>query len=269
MEDLGGRDEKGGDKLVINGYHTLVEYLSLGLAIETGCVVTRVVHKIDENKVEVVTTRGTWLADYVVLTVPLGVLKANSITFCPALSREKIEAIHGLGFGALNKIALRFSQIFWSPKCSWMSAILSDCKKELGLVEMHNLYKKSAEPLLMIYVNPSVTYNREVKNWTDNEMIEMALNVLCRYFGDVPRKLFLEGIVTAWHRDPFARGSYSYVPLHCSASLHDQLSLPEMNGRLLFAGEATFREHPGTVDGAYSSGQREAKRIINTVFPSK
>ena len=43
-------------------------------------------------------------ADAVILTVPLGVLKAQAISFHPPLPEWKTQAIHNLGFGLLNKV---------------------------------------------------------------------------------------------------------------------------------------------------------------------
>lgn len=43
-------------------------------------------------------------AEAVLVTVPLGVLKENVITFDPPLSEEKQSAIERLGFGNLNKV---------------------------------------------------------------------------------------------------------------------------------------------------------------------
>lgn len=44
------------------------------------------------------------LQDAVIITVPLGVLKAQSITFDPPLPEWKQQAISNLGFGLLNKV---------------------------------------------------------------------------------------------------------------------------------------------------------------------
>lgn len=52
----------------------------------------------------VVTGAGSVLtADAVVVTVPLGVLKAGALRFVPELPAWKQEAVRKLGFGDLNK----------------------------------------------------------------------------------------------------------------------------------------------------------------------
>jgi len=42
--------------------------------------------------------------DAVVVTVPLGCLKAGDVRFQPPLPEEKQAAIRGLGYGLLNKV---------------------------------------------------------------------------------------------------------------------------------------------------------------------
>lgn len=43
-------------------------------------------------------------ADAVIISVPLGVLKAGGISFQPSLPEWKQQAINNLGFGLLNKV---------------------------------------------------------------------------------------------------------------------------------------------------------------------
>ena len=52
----------------------------------------------------------------VVVTAPLGVLKADKIRFSPPLPDYKTEAIKRLGFGNLNKIVMYFDERFWDDK---------------------------------------------------------------------------------------------------------------------------------------------------------
>ncbi len=65
---------------------------------------------------------------------------------------------------------------------------------------------------------------------------------------------------TAWGRDPWALGSYSYLPV--GAAPQDRAVLREpVHGRLFFAGEATDASAPSTVHGALASGARVAAQV--------
>src|SRR5579859_1702077 len=59
------------------------------------------------------TTEEIFYADAVIVTVPLGCLKRNAITFIPALPQRIKSAISNLGYGILERIFLRFPRAWW------------------------------------------------------------------------------------------------------------------------------------------------------------
>ena len=71
-----------------------------------------------------------------------------------------------------------------------------------------------------------------------------------------------EWAVSSWTHDPCSMGCYSGP----SNTDPDQERLPDAlaapHGRVLFAGEATARIGASTVDGAWLTGIREAKRLL-------
>jgi polyamine oxidase len=78
-------------------------------------------------------------------------------------------------------------------------------------------------------------------------------------FGSVPQPA--EALTTGWTEDPWALGSYSYVPI--GARVDDMRSLAEpVSDRLLLAGEATAPTSYGTVHAAFASGLRAAARAL-------
>ena len=58
--------------------------------------------------------------DAVILTLPLGVLKAGRVTFTPGLPARQARAIARLGMGLLDKVYLRFDDIFWDARDTWI-----------------------------------------------------------------------------------------------------------------------------------------------------
>lgn len=53
-------------------------------------------------------------AQHVIVTVSLGVLKANyKSIFSPPLPPRKVNSIEALQFGTMNKIILEFKKPFW------------------------------------------------------------------------------------------------------------------------------------------------------------
>jgi hypothetical protein len=66
---------------------------------------------------------------------------------------------------------------------------------------------------------------------------------------------------TGWTLDPYTRGAYSHVAVGATPADFDRLAAP-VGQRLLFAGEATCRQHWACVHGAHVSGLREAARLL-------
>jgi monoamine oxidase len=61
--------------------------------------------------------------DRVIVTAPLGVLKSRDIWFVPQLPKKVEQAIDGLGSGVLDKLILRFDEVFWNKECDWFNFI--------------------------------------------------------------------------------------------------------------------------------------------------
>lgn len=70
-------------------------------------------------------------------------------------------------------------------------------------------------------------------------------------------------LVTRWDRDPWARGSYSALPVGASASVRQVLQRAVVGDRIVLAGEYTSTTHPATVHGAYRSGMAAAERLLD------
>jgi polyamine oxidase len=67
-------------------------------------------------------------------------------------------------------------------------------------------------------------------------------------------------VCSHWASDPDTNGAYSYLRAGATQAVRDDLAGPILDG-LWFAGEATWRDHPGTLHGAWFSGERAADRI--------
>lgn len=80
----------------------------------------------------------------------------------------------------------------------------------------------------------------------------------------VPEPLAM--VRTSWSADPWARGSYSFLPVGADPTLRTALAQP-IDGRLFFAGEATSSAAPATVHGALESGSRVAAEVAAAAEP--
>jgi monoamine oxidase len=75
------------------------------------------------------------------------------------------------------------------------------------------------------------------------------------------RAEFEGGVMHDWGRDPFARGSYSYITVGGGDA---RLVLAEpVEDTLFFGGEATANDgQGGTVNGALETGERAAREAL-------
>jgi len=212
-----------------------------------------------------------YCADYVIITVSLGVLKNHADKlFCPTLPAEKVEAINSIGYGHVNKIFLDYTRPFWvwhegGIKFAWSPDELanrSDWTRGLSAVEE----VEGSKHVMCAYVSGPEALDMEKAS--DEEVAEGITRVLRQFTGDASLPFPCSVLRSKWSTDPYFCGSYSYLGMQSSVGHQCDLSCP-LPGPcepsppiLLFAGEATCAGHYSTVHGARLSGIREAERII-------
>ncbi|GAB2963600.1 FAD-dependent oxidoreductase [Saccharothrix stipae] len=242
-----------GDSVLHQGYQSVVDALAEGLDVRLEHVVTRV--DTGDGRVRVTTDRGGFEADKVLVTVPLGVLKAGAVRFEPSLPEAKRSAIARLGFGTLNKIALHYREPFW-PRDQYVFGYLCRDTDRYPTVVI-SMWKSHGKPVLVMLLGASL--GREMETWSDEEVAGYATTVVHDLFGaGAPAPELVSR--TAWSSDPFARGTYTCIGVDSSAKDIGTLAEP-VGDRLFFAGEGTNPYHWGCVHSAYESGRREAARI--------
>jgi len=247
-----GEDISGGDVLFEEGYDKITDFLATGLDIRLESVVKTISY--GESGVVVNTSQDEFKGDRVIVTVPLGVLKAGDITFNPALPEEKLSAISRLGFGVLNKVWLGFPSVFWDN--TDIHNYFSEPKGHFN--EWVNWHKASGNNYLLGF--NAASYGVEIESKTDEEIVAEAMSILRLMWGeDIPDPT--SHVITRWKSDPYAKGSYSFIKVGSVSA--DRVTLAaSVSDRVFFAGEATDTAHSATTNGAYDSGIREAAKIV-------
>lgn len=191
-----------------------------------------------------------------VVTVPIGVLKAGELTFDPPL-REKENAIALIESGHVVKIAFRFRERFW-PDVNFLH---SDDR----YVPTWWTSAPFRSPILTAWAGGHAADALLAES--EDARIDRVLDAMSRAW-NVPRKrldALLVGTYTHdWQRDPFSRGAYSYAAVGGQHAAQ-QLAKP-VKGTLFFAGEATSSDETGTVAGAIESGFRAARELLHLRF---
>ena len=248
-----GGEESGGDVLLPGGYDKIVQAVARTVDVRFSHVVASI--DTSGDRVVVATSLGKFFANAVIVTVPLGVLKAGSIQFLPPLPEAATTAIARLGMGTLSKTCLRFESAFW-PADAELIDIIPDASRRGQWVESLNLVGLVDVPALMMF--NAGKFARAIETMTDAEVTASATAALKPAFPKVSAPIGM--LRSAWSVDPFALGSYSFIGVGSSPADRDALAAPE--GRRFFAGEACSRDHAGTVHGAYSSGEAAAKAVL-------
>jgi monoamine oxidase len=239
----------GADVILTEGYDSIIAPLAAGLDIRLNTSVSKIWY--DDDGVEV----DGEPADYVVCTVPLGVLKSGKITFDPPLPRELRDAISEIGFGSVTKIAIKFPEPFWDTGTQYFG-MMTEPK---GRWNYWLNYRTFSDENILLGLSVG-DYAPFADRMSKAAMTEDALDVLRSVWGDkvgVPTAV----LTTHWSQDPHFLGAYSYPQAGGLIAQFRAFEKPVSN-RVLFAGEHTEFDHLGTTHGALLSGRRAADAIL-------
>jgi len=239
---------------VLNGYGNLVVKWGADVLVSLNTKVEAI--DWSEKHVRVETTKGTLRGRCVLTTVANGILAARHIRFKPGLPDWKVDAIEGLPTGAENKVGVHFDKDIFGPDgrgayYSWTG------RDEVAEVEA------SVMGLNVAIVFSSGRRAAWLEEQGQQAGHDFAVNRIVDVFGNDIRKSVTRSIVSAWTRDPWTLGSYSYA-LPGQSHQRKELARP-IDDKVFFAGEATMKTLWGTSNGAYLSGVRAAQEISNTL----
>ena len=214
----------------------------------------------------------TFIADIVVVTVPLGVLKVKCASLFPdnILPRSKIESIKKLGFGKVLKLFLTFSSVFWNDDddrgdSRWLIVPSPDN----GNFQIFLDYSvATGRPILLGFAGGENAAILEDCNFAT--MVEKACISLSKGTGFTKawvRAHLISAKTTNWGNNPYTYGAYSF--LHKSSNKSDRYNLQapirlgdSTTTNLYFAGEACHLSWSGTAHGAIDSGTKVALQIV-------
>jgi predicted NAD/FAD-dependent oxidoreductase len=245
----------------VNGYATIMRYLAR--VINERILLQTQVDEIHWSRhgVRIRATRcGQPLeiqARCVVITLPIGVLREQRVTFTPPLPLEKQLTINAIAMGPVIKVVLDFRSSFWehvdngrfhdagffhAPQFGFRTLWTRLPQRAPLLVAWaaggaaQRLIEQRVNPMYAALettqaVFPTVDVHAELRN---------------AYYHD-------------WQADPYACGAYSFLRVD-GADARSSLGV-SIENTLFFAGEATSSDQPGTVAGALESGYRAADEI--------
>ncbi len=246
----------GKDVLFPSGYDAVPNQIAIGLDIRLSTSVTAV--DASGTGVKITTNSGSLTADYVVCTVPLGVLKTNAITFSPALPSAMQTAISRVKVGYVNKVFCNFDTNFWGTTNQYFGAHTA----QKGMLNYWLSYRKfsSINCLVGLAVGNA---GKTIEGLSNAEISSAVTSQLRSMFGSsTPAPTAINP--TRWTADPLAGGAYTFPNLGAVAPGDWDALGGTLNNKVYFAGEHTSSSYRGTVHGAILQGQRAADAILST-----
>ncbi|WVZ19392.1 hypothetical protein V8G54_006714 [Vigna mungo] len=224
----------GAHCMIKGGYSSVVESLGEGITIHLNHVITNVSYGIKEPgqsyKVKVSTTNDhEFIGDVVLVTDPLGCLKAATIQFSPPLPQWKCSSVY--------TVLPTFPSVFWDDDVDYFGATTGERNSRGRCFKFWNVRKTVGAPILIALVIGKAVIDGQ----------SLSSSGSPKLFGQDSVPNFVAYVVTDWGRDPFS---------YASGEDYDIL-WRLVDNCLFFAGEATCQEHPDIVGGAMMSGLRD------------
>ena len=193
-----------------------------------------------------------------VITVPLGVLQAQTIEFVPRPSEVLFHADR-LEMGAVMRLTLVFKQKFWDPQLSFLFAPAESpptwwtpMPNEAPVITAWAGGPRAGLLLKLITADGDASALRD-------QCLATLAKIFALPLSDI-RQMLSSWHVHDWQRDEYTRGAYSYVQVG-ALDAPDKMRIP-VEDTLYFAGEHTDASgHWGTVHAALATGLEAADRI--------
>ena len=162
---------RGGDAVPATSYRPIIDHLAAGLDIRLGHPVSEVIRT--KEGVRIITEKTEFHGGAAILTVPLGVLQAETIRFDPRLPTVKSTAIRTLGMGAMEKVVLHFEAPFWDPNVDLIGYVSAEPGR---FIEWYNAIPWTGRPILVGFNAGRST--ADIGSWTDERILSASLDVL-------------------------------------------------------------------------------------------
>jgi polyamine oxidase len=244
------------DYRIPGGYDQIVNILAKGLTVQFGAQVERIEYGTSGVTVTYWQdgAQHSVAAPHAITTLPLGVLKHGSVQFLPALPQAKRQAILSLSTIDIAKLVYVFDQ----PVLPDDTGYVTDVTTQPRMWWRGSLGSSGTQHVVVGWAAGDAA--RQLLEMEYADALAHGLSALRKHAKD-PRTEPVTSLMHSWAADPYTRGAYSFSPPGCPKDAFDALAAPT-DGRLFWAGEATYAQDPSTVHGAYLSGRRAAEEIL-------
>jgi monoamine oxidase len=244
---------------VMEGYDEVPCRLALDCDVRCNHVVTAILRYPD--RVDVLSNRGIFSGNAVVICLPVGVLQAGNVRFDPPLSADKSSAIDAINPGAATKLVLAFRRTkkgttFWPATTPILATSLAT---QLWWPTGWGYHERRH------FLASCLVGGAAVKRFVERDPYQVGLSQLAHMFGRdrVRRNALAWYRLKSWHLDPRIKGGYSSLSVGAEQDSPRHLESPEDEAQpqLFLAGDYVS-QHPGSAHSAYQSGVDAVNRAI-------
>lgn len=216
------------------------------------------VNSIDYSKKKVLITTSNgdiYKADKVLVTVSLGVLKSNMITFNPELSPKKREAIKSISFEPGLKVIMKFHKKFYPDAIEY--------KVKNGEKVFYDMaFKKDSKSHILGFLCKGEEAKKYYALGSERKIISTLINELNEIFDGKAYFCFSgKYIVENWGESDYTLGTWTVAALEKKSTLKT-LNLP-LHKKVYFAGEIYDPYQQMGVPGAILSGYYAADKLLS------
>ena len=247
---------EGKDLIIESGLANMIDKWATGININLNNQVKQI--NWGRKQIEIYTKSKKYVCKSVLLTVSNGILANEDIAFIPKLPDYKIQAIHNLPMGILNKIGVLFEEgTFKDNQLGWYVVTPDKYQNKISEIFSFEIRKKEKEHMIFFFGGKK---GSDIENYP-KKYYKKIIEFIKKQFGDNIEKNIIKLIHSSWGKDPYSKGAYSYaLPGH---NFERDLLKKTLDKKVYFAGEATINKTYGTCHGAYISGNYAANKIIN------
>jgi monoamine oxidase len=250
VHDLNNYRDSGVNWRVAEGYGALVEAYAAPLDVRLECPATAIHHSAKRLRIE--TPQGDIHARAAIVAVPTSLLARELPRFVPALP-DKTAAAEKLPLGLDDKFFLHVDRADDLPVETRLFGALD---RLTGTYQL----RPFGRPVIECYFGGSLARALEAEG--ADAFARLAIDQIAAHLGADIRKRLKPLFGSAWGRDPYALGAYSYArPGDAGAR---EVLAETVDDRLFFAGEACSVNDYSTAHGAYRTGEMAAEAVLRT-----
>ncbi len=253
--------------------HAIADFLPDG-TIRQGWSLNAVRANADGSQTLTFTEAGatrTVTADHTILCVPLPILKQLDLTKA-GFDTRMTNLLRDAGMGHCTKLNMQFSARPWRGTGAWPGVSAGDCFTDTAVQQTWDTTKvqPGTGGILIQYgsgslataLTPGTPFATESDRYV-KDLATKRLKGIDAFFPGTSAKWTGKAQLSAWHRNPYALGAYSYWPV---SYLHRYAGYEGVaQGNVHIGGEHCSYDFQGFMEGGATEGERAAREVIGKV----